>query len=300
VNVDDAPVSHDEDEFRFLPQDAERLGVSTIPPVERVGFTEEGEYLSALRWGSDPAPRLVLLHGGALNAHSWDRTLLALGRGAVAIDLPGHGDSAWREDRSYSAPFIAGSIARALRYWATPPYTVIGHSMGSLGSLAALPEIGHDISKLVLVDISPGRKPREQNPILEFIRGPESYESREEIFERAQSLGFGNRDSQATWQNIALNTRRRADGRYVFKHHIAHEPPSPAPTDVTYLWEPLEAFEGDIMLVYGSRGVLAEEDIAEFARRLPSARLEQLPAGHNVQRDAPVELANLLADFDPS
>ena len=48
--------------------------------------------LSALVWGTDD-PQLVLLHGGAQNAHTWDTVALALGRPLVAIDLPGHGYS---------------------------------------------------------------------------------------------------------------------------------------------------------------------------------------------------------------
>ena len=41
----------------------------------------------------DGAPELVLIHGGAQNAHTWDTVALALGRPLVAVDLPGHGHS---------------------------------------------------------------------------------------------------------------------------------------------------------------------------------------------------------------
>ena len=44
------------------------------------------------RVGEAP-PELVLLHGGAQNAHTWDTVALALRRPLVAIDLPGHGHS---------------------------------------------------------------------------------------------------------------------------------------------------------------------------------------------------------------
>ena len=53
---------------------------------------EPGRSLSALVWGEGP-PELVLLHGGAQNAHTWDTVALALGRPLVAVDLPGHGHS---------------------------------------------------------------------------------------------------------------------------------------------------------------------------------------------------------------
>jgi pimeloyl-ACP methyl ester carboxylesterase len=41
---------------------------------------------------------LVLLHGGGLNAHTWDVFALAAKRPLLAVDLPGHGEPVWRED----------------------------------------------------------------------------------------------------------------------------------------------------------------------------------------------------------
>ena len=38
--------------------------------------------------GAGRLPVVVLLHGGGLNAHTWDGVVLALRRPTVAIDLP--------------------------------------------------------------------------------------------------------------------------------------------------------------------------------------------------------------------
>ena len=67
---------------------------------------ERGTNLSALVWG-DADPELVLIHGGAQNAHTWDTVALALGRPALAIDLPGHGHSGWRDDGLYTPQNLA-------------------------------------------------------------------------------------------------------------------------------------------------------------------------------------------------
>ena len=56
--------------------------------------------VSALAWG-EGAPEIVLLHGGAQNAHTWDTVALALDRPLLAIDLPGHGHSSHRDDHMY-------------------------------------------------------------------------------------------------------------------------------------------------------------------------------------------------------
>src|ERR1700709_1924660 len=85
------------DEFALLPENAEQIGATgPLPAVERI----EAGTISALKWGASE-PQVVFLHGGGQNAHTWDTVILGLGVPALAIDLPGHGRSAWREDGDY-------------------------------------------------------------------------------------------------------------------------------------------------------------------------------------------------------
>ncbi|MCS5685672.1 MAG: alpha/beta hydrolase, partial [Acidimicrobiales bacterium] len=88
----------DYDEFSMFADNAAEAGLAWEgrPAVER-RFLEgaDGASISALVWGDTP-PQLVLLHGGAQNAHTWDTMALALGRPLLAVDLPGHGHSDWR------------------------------------------------------------------------------------------------------------------------------------------------------------------------------------------------------------
>src|SRR5579875_4178439 len=81
------------------------------PAVRRVASElPDGRVISALEWGEGP-DELVLLHGGAQNAHTWDTVALALDRPLLAVDLPGHGHSDWREDRDYWPVRNAEAIA---------------------------------------------------------------------------------------------------------------------------------------------------------------------------------------------
>ena len=89
------------------------LDVAVIPPVERVAVVlpnEPDREVSALRWGVGPV-EIVFVHGGAQNAHTWDTVALALGRPALAVDLPGHGHSGWRDDGAYTPNNLADDIA---------------------------------------------------------------------------------------------------------------------------------------------------------------------------------------------
>ena len=63
------------------------LGVSPNPRVERSAHVlADGRKLSFLRWGSGE-PRIVLVHGGSQNAHTWDTVALGLGESLIAAFL---------------------------------------------------------------------------------------------------------------------------------------------------------------------------------------------------------------------
>ena len=77
----------------------------------------------------------MFLHGGGQNAHTWDTVILGLGLPALAIDLPGHGRSAWREDGDYGPKLNAETLRPLLREWAPTPRLVVGMSLGGLTAL---------------------------------------------------------------------------------------------------------------------------------------------------------------------
>jgi pimeloyl-ACP methyl ester carboxylesterase len=103
-----------------LPDRAERLQV----------VVTAGRQVSALRWGNEDA-EVVLLHGGAQNAHTWDAVASAFGRRALCIDLPGHGHSDRRDDRDYRPRSLAVDIADVIAELAPQAQVVAGMSLGA-------------------------------------------------------------------------------------------------------------------------------------------------------------------------
>lgn len=298
------------DEFQFLPAQAADLGVAA-PPVRRVTHTlPDGRTVSALVYG-DGEPRVTFLHGAGLNAHTWDTTILALGLPALAIDLPGHGDSSWRDDAAYAGRPLAADIAPALAAWTTTPQVLVGQSLGGLTAAAltaAHPEL---VRALVVVDITPGIDPQgDAAGIRAFFAGPVDWASRDELVDRALAFGLGGSREAAT-RGVYLNSRVREDGRVEWKHHFARlanaaaaDPAGAAATQQQHDalrgalsasgWDDLDAVGVPITLIRGDRGFVTPGDAEEFSRRVPTASVVVVASGHNVQEELPVELARLV------
>ncbi|HEY6478737.1 MAG TPA: alpha/beta hydrolase [Streptosporangiaceae bacterium] len=306
----------DYDEFGLFHENAAEYGLPYAgPPAVRRVFAEvaPGRRLSALAW-QDSDPELVLLHGGAQNAHTWDTVALALGRPLVAIDLPGHGHSDGPGDRpegQLNAVGNAADVAEAIRQLAPRAQAVVGMSLGGLTTIAltaAAPEL---VRKVVLVDILPGTKPGRSRHITDFVNGPPSFASLDELLERTAQFNPG-RSRSSLRRGILHNAEQQPDGTWVWRW-ARHRTPAAAPAQpasgetppdgtVRYdqLWDAVSAITVPVLLARGMRpdSVLGDEQEAGLRRRLPAAQVVHVAeAGHSLQGDTPLELAALIRSF---
>jgi len=303
-----------DDEFQFLPAQAAQLGLSAAPTVRRLTHAlPDGRIISALRYG-EGSPVVTFLHGAGLNAHTWDTTILALGLPALAVDLPGHGDSSWREDAAYTGAVLAVDVADALAAWTDRPQVLVGQSLGGLTAAAVAARHPESVRELVVIDITPGIDPNgDAAQIRAFFAGPADWASREELTARALSFGLGG-SPEAAARGVYLNSRVREDGRVEWKHHFARIANAladdPAAADAARRqqdalrdvlsasgWDDLAAVTVPITLVRGERGFVTPADAEEFRRRLPAAAVVDVPAGHNVQEELPADLGRRIADI---
>ncbi len=303
---------HDEqDEFRFLNADAARVGCTgPLPTVRRHEVTvSDGRTLSALSYTPrdqpDAAPRYVFLHGMGLNAHGFDPVALALGAPVLALDLPGHGRSDWREDANYRPDLLAADVLIALEQLAPEPFVLVGHSLGGLVAAIAAPQLGERMLGLVILDITPGISPQgDAGEIGDFISGQRDFATQEEMVERAIAYGIGE-DRAALTRGVAFNARQRPDGRWEWAHHFAHMDASPTEgmgegKPFAPIWALLEAVHAggiNVSLVRGSGGLIGPDLEAEWHERLPGAAVVTVHGPHNIHETSPAELAASISDL---
>ena len=306
------------DEFGSFAENAAEHGLAYDGPpvVRRVEVpAADGRPVSALVWGESASDEIevVFVHGGSQNAHTWDTTIMALRRGAVAIDLPGHGHSGWRDDGAYSPTNLADDIAPAIAAIAPNARLVVGMSLGGLTSMALAVRHPRLVRSLMMVDITPGVNSAKTKAVVDFVNGPQSFPSFESLLARTKEHN-PTRTESSLRRGILHNAQQLDDGswqwRYDRRGHArsdAGEPGSETPgmpvaldpSALPPLWDHFEQIGCPLMLVRGSLSpVVDDADVAEARRRQPSMSVEVVEgAGHSVQGDRPIELARLIAGF---
>ncbi len=304
------------DELSLFRENADEHGIAWDgPPTVRREAVPlgDGRSLSALVWG-DAAPELVLLHGGAQNAHTWDTVALALRRPLVAIDLPGHGHSDGGRHGSLHLQANADDVAVAVAALAPEAGAVVGMSLGGLTTLALAAHRPELVRSVALVDITPGVTREKSAAITAFVDGPESFASFDDLLARTVAHN-PTRTVASLRRGILHNAEQRDDGSWVWRHArfraddadrigaaSGGETGAGSSTTDAFppLWDVISDLAVPLLLVRGMRpqSVVDDADEAELLRRQPTARVARVAeAGHSVQGDAPVELAALLDGF---
>ena len=124
---------------------------------ERTVRAADGLPLHVIDWGGTEGPPLLFVHGSFGHARLWDFAVAALPRErrAIALDLPGHGESAHaaREER-YAFDRLVDDLRGAVELLNEPP-VMAGHSIGSALTMHYAAAHAATLSGAVLMDIDP-------------------------------------------------------------------------------------------------------------------------------------------------
>jgi pimeloyl-ACP methyl ester carboxylesterase len=287
------------DEFGLFEDNAREVGLPYAgPPAVRRDsvLLGDGRRLSALVWGAGP-PEMVLLHGGAQNAHTWDTVALAYGRPLVALDLPSHGHSDAGSDHRLDVTSNAPDVATAIRALAPQARAVVGMSLGGMFTIALWAHAPELIRRMVLVDVTPGVTGPKAKAVTDFVNGPKSFSNFDEILARTIQHN-PTRTVSSLRRGILHNAKQLPDGSWVWRYRRFDD--QVARPDLSYLWDVIDTVDVPLLLVRGMRpqSVVDDADEAELLRRNPGSRVVRVQdAGHSVQGDQPVELTRILREF---
>jgi pimeloyl-ACP methyl ester carboxylesterase len=287
------------DEFGLFSENAAEYGLPYPgpPAVRRVEVeVSPGRQVSSLVWGTSP-PELVLVHGGAQNAHTWDTVALALDRPLVAIDLPGHGHSDGGPDGALSLAGNGSDLAMVVAALAPDARGVVGMSLGGLSSIALAAHAPELVRSLVLVDVTPGVNPEKSAPISAFINGPASFESFDDLLARTMEHN-PTRTEASLRRGILHNALQREDGTWVWRY-ARFRTADAGQRQFGDWWDAVSALTVPLLLVRGlAWSVVGDDDVTELLRRQPTCQVIGVEgAGHSIQGDRPLELAAILSDF---
>lgn len=265
-------------------------------------FVEVGDlrlhYLSAGE--GDP---VVLLHGWPTSSFLWRNVMpsIAVHNRAIALDLPGFGQSDKPLDASYSFRFFdrvldgffealgIGEVSLAVHdlggpvglYWACHHWDRV-RRLALLNTLV-YPEASWAVAAFVMAVRTPGLR--------NLLTSPWGLKT-------ALRLGVARPDGLAAdaVPGIQAPFRTSAERRALAKAGC-----NLSPKGFREIADLLAAFEGPVQIVYGEKDRILPDiakTMARVKRDLPQAELTSLPdCGHFLQEDRPDEVGRLLSEF---
>jgi esterase len=294
---------------------AESLGGMNLFDAARaagIQFTEavlpEDKYVEAngmrlhyLDWGHPEKPKMLLLHGGAQSAHSWDFFALAMRAHfhIVALDQRGHGDSDWSEAGDYDTAFHVADIKAFTDAIGYDTFILQGLSMGGRNAYSFVAHYPEKVNRLIVVDVGPDVQSEGRRHIREFLEGTETFESFDWLVERVQRYNPRRPEAQIRG-SLINNLKQMEDGRWTWKHDRRRGIRRDSGGEMNETaWQELAQIQVPTLVVRGAESnMLSPQTAAKMNHTLKDSRLVEIPkAGHLVQGDNPIAFERAVRDF---
>ena len=161
---------------------------------------------------------VILAHGGGQTRRAWKsvtRQLASHGFRTIAVDMRGHGESAWASDGAYDISDFAADLVEIAAAMRRKP-AMIGASLGGLaGIIAEGNRAPGSFGSLTLVDVTPQMEPSGVARVVGFMaaHAREGFASVEEAAEVISDY-LPHRPSRKASPGLAHYLRRKDDGRF--------------------------------------------------------------------------------------
>jgi pimeloyl-ACP methyl ester carboxylesterase len=260
-----------------------------------------GLRLRYLEWGRPDALPVVCVHGYTSSAEAFNALARRIQDRAhiVAMDVRGHGESAWSPNGAYQYADQAGDLAALVDQLGIERFVLIGTSMGGVIAMVYAGQHGDRLRGLVLNDIGPDVEAGSGRITQTVGSRPNDFASLDEAmqYRRETSPITAARPLEDQEETARGVLRERPDGRWAWKmdpayieQRVKQGPPKRPP-----LWPVLETLQCPTQLVWGTDSdVLSEAQAKRMVAALPKGELVSVPGiGHAPTLVEPPVLAAL-------
>ena len=209
----------------------------------------------------------------------------------IAMDLPGYGESRWRDEFSYSSRSLAAAMVRASDQYVPGDIDVVGFSWGGLIGLA-MTALAPIVRRLVVIDIPPATPLTDTD----IPRLRTSFPDLSAAV--AASRALAPRAPDAVLWRDAVHAVRPVPGG-TFEKKIDPRLTQRWPFRNDNLWPELTAFDRPMLVVRAEHSPTLAPDVAErMVAEARHAELRTMPdCGHLIPLERPAELAGVVGDF---
>jgi pimeloyl-ACP methyl ester carboxylesterase len=243
-----------------------------------------------------PGPTVVLLHGFGANKDNWLRFAPHLPDSlhVVALDMLGHGESAYHPDSTYGVPRLVDGVRAAVDALGITRFHLAGNSLGGLVATRLALAAPERVASLFLLDPA-GVEPPEPSPYREALADGENplIPQTAAGYDSLMALAF-NDPPDLPWPAGDVLARQYAE-RAPINRQIWRDINDP-PLIVT---DELPDLSVPAFLLFGADDRIIDPSSAEvWAEQVPDLRVVLLPdVGHAPMLEAPRTTARYYLDF---
>lgn len=259
---------------------------SLTTPISRLHITH---------WGGQGLP-VLLVHGLAGSVAWWDKAapLLSSHFEVAALDLLGHGDSAWAQDGHYTTQLLLSNIEEARKFLNWDKFLLVGHSLGARISVEYAASYSSALEGLVAIDFMPHVK--ESSP-----RFSKLAKLRQPVFSNEEAM-ISRFHLQPRETTLPEKDMRELAGKLIkpWENGFTWKCDWRAfLTRYDSVWPLLPRIQAPSLMVRGQLSpIMDQNDIREVCRQTSKSESLEIPnAYHHVPLDAPEKTVEAILHF---
>ena len=275
---------------------APSVGAPHARPVDRF-VAVNGLRIHYLEWGANGKQPLILLHGIARVAHTFDHLAPHFSKDhhVIAVDMRGHGDSAWDPHGEYLVEDYVKDIEGLVAQLKLRNILLWGNSTG--GRVAQVFAGSHPdlVAAVIVEDVGPER-PREisDRRATRMSQEENGWVSVDELLARVKA-DYPRTAEPVLRSFVQHGSKQRADGRIVWKR----DPAIVNGFVPTELWAAVRKIKAPVIYILGGAStIVPPETQQELAQVLPQAEIVTMPGlGHYPSDEKPADFIAIVNRF---